>query len=183
MEPSPESSASHAPDRMPGLRLSTPDGRYGLEVGRETLDAIVALCAGADRVETGGILAGRYTEALDYAIVTDVLGPPSDSRAGRDWFERGVEGVQPWLEALWDNGQRHYLGEWHFHPAMSARPSRRDLRQMREFSSAPLVRCPAPVLLVIGGELTGAWEAQAFVVPCGGPTVPLLANRRLPPPE
>jgi hypothetical protein len=56
---------------------------------------------------------------------------------------------------------------------MSARPSRRDLRQLRDFAGSPLLRCPAPVLLVIGGEPVGTWEAQAVVVRRGGPTLPL----------
>jgi hypothetical protein len=60
----------------------------------------LALCAGTDGLETGGILAGHYTEALDSAVVTDVLSAPPDSRAGPTWFERGVEGVQSWLERL-----------------------------------------------------------------------------------
>ncbi len=167
MAPSPASGAPRWPDGMPGLRLRAPDGRYGLELGRGPLGGILALCAGTDGLETGGILAGQYTEALDSAVVTDVLGAPPDSRAGPTWFERGIDGVQLWLETLWADGGRHYLGEWHFHPAMSARPSRRDLRQMRAFAAAPLLRCSAPVLLVIGSEPARGWEVQAFVLPRG----------------
>lgn len=84
------------------------------------MDRILGLCRCGWPLETGGVLIGYYTPALDEAIVTDALGPPSDSRFRLSSFLRGVHGLATLLGRLWRRKpRRHYLGEWHLHPNAS----------------------------------------------------------------
>lgn len=134
-------------------------------------------------METGGVLIGRYTEWRDRAIVIEALGPPRDSRFGPFAFWRGLSGLRRQLTARWTESGTYYLGEWHFHPSMSADPSGTDLDQMRTFASDPNYRCPKPLLVVIGGDPKANIEITVSVIdagsvlrlaPAGGNEVPTL---------
>ncbi len=117
-------------------------------------------------METGGILVGYYTDKHDWAIVTDVSGPPADSRRGRVFFNRGVRGLQAFLNRLWRRKQ-YYLGEWHYHPLAAPIPSEIDHEQMKSFATNNAMRCPEPVLLLMGGDPNRDWHAAAYVFPIG----------------
>ena len=135
---------------MAELTFSTPDGRFVLRVGRRQLRTLERLRSRAGACETGGILIGRYDTLHRTATVERVSGPPADSRAGRLWFYRGVEGLQKLLDRLWRSDESHYLGEWHHHPASDTTPSGQDLRQLRAIASDPSYCCPEPILLIVG---------------------------------
>jgi integrative and conjugative element protein (TIGR02256 family) len=161
------------PTEPPGLDFRSRDGRFGLTVGRRELDRILTACGRAEGKETGGIVIGHYNDRHDRAIVTAVSLAPPDSRSGRTWFARGAAGLQAWIDRLWRSRRDYYLGEWHFHPFASAQSSPTDLAQMRAFAESPLLRCPEPVLLIIGGDPVGTWEARAYVAPRGEPLTEL----------
>lgn len=48
--------------------------------------------------------------------------------------------------------QQYYLGEWHYHPNASPKPSALDLKTMVNLSKDEDLGCPEPILLVIGGS-------------------------------
>ena len=73
-------------------------------------------------METGGILVGHYSDDSRFAHITDLVPAPSDSISKRFSFQRGVRGVQRFLNQMWPK-RKYYLGEWHFHPDGSASPS------------------------------------------------------------
>lgn len=143
------------------------DRRFGLRVGEQAAARLLQFAVRSDRKETGGILVGFYTEALDCAVVTAVSGPPADSQSTKTWFARGVRGLQRWLERLWRTEGDYYLGEWHAHPGSAPDPSPRDIEQMKQIATSELYRCPEPVLLIIGGDPQRHCEARAFVFPHG----------------
>ncbi len=127
------------------------------------LDEMVEHCRRAGRHETGGILIGRYSELRDQAVVTQVTGPPSDSRAGRRWFVRGVRGLDRVLARAWCSHD-YYLGEWHYHPFASAAASETDRQQTVAFAREPAYWCPQPILLIIGGDPAVGAQLEASVV-------------------
>ncbi len=149
---------------MSELYFSSNDHAFGLYVGSAHVQHILRLCTRSGVYETGGVLAGHYTDAHDCAIVTAVSGPPADSQRGRATFYRGTRDLQPWLDRLWRAKRHYYLGEWHYHPNASARPSLIDIQQMQEIGNASQYNCPEPILLIIGGDPSG-WEAEASVCP------------------
>jgi integrative and conjugative element protein (TIGR02256 family) len=132
------------------LKFRSTDGRFGLQIDSAHLTSILGFCKLSVRVETGGILVGFYSQDHNNAIVTAVIGAPADSIFGRNWFYRGVRGLQCYLERLWIGKRHYYLGEWHFHPGGKPTPSRIDIGQMTEIARTPKYRCPEPVLLIIG---------------------------------
>jgi len=149
------------------LKFKTLDGVFSLSVDYSIVEKILNLCKIAPNVETGGILVGQYNTDHDAALVTDISGPPEDSRKTHSTFFRGVKGLQIWLNHIWRSNREYYLGEWHYHPFASAEASSVDIHQLKENSeNGPLV-CPEPVLLIIGGDPNSQWVARAYIYPKG----------------
>lgn len=163
---------------MRDLEFWSRDGRFGLRVGSARTRAILVACRVAGTDETGGVLIGTYSAEHDCATVTRVCGPAPDSRFGPTWFHRGVHGVQQILDRYWRRGAGFYLGEWHFHPYAEPVPSGIDHGSMRGIARSSPYNCPEPVLLIIGGDPRGAWNAAAFVFLRGSRPVRLDCSRR-----
>jgi hypothetical protein len=157
-----------------GLDLCSTDHRFGLSLRRTQVRVLLRLARNARAKETGGILVGRYNDAFDRADVLTISPPPRDSRAGWCHFECGSDGLEAWLLKLWRAPTRtYYLGEWHFHPYASALASSNDQEQMRAIAADARFACPEPVLLILGGDPHGTWEARAYVFTRDGAAVSL----------
>ncbi len=164
---------------MSDLLLWSKDRKYGLSLKESILLEGLKECADSDSQETGGILVGYYTTAHDCAVITALSGPPEDSIRKPSLFERGTRGIQSWIFNLWREQRYFYLGEWHFHPGGASVPSHDDTEQMRKLSKDRKLKCPEPILLIIGGDPKGAWTANAYVFPVGQEYVPLFDNGKL----
>jgi len=77
-------------------------------------------------LETGGCLVGTI-DGNRWTILA-ASDPPPDSIHEPAAFERGIAGLEEWLESQFALG-RDYLGEWHTHPheLSSPEPSFADL--------------------------------------------------------
>ena len=158
----------------------TVDGTFAVQFQAPLLHALDRLCDEAGASETGGILIGRYSDDLSLAIVREATAPPSDSRRGRSWFVRGVNGLRELLGKKWRAKERiHYVGEWHFHPVGCVEPSGDDYKQMREISLSKQYDCKEPLLLIFG---TGREQEQrsfrAFVGAANSMPLELLHEKR-----
>lgn len=150
---------------MNDLLLWSRDRRFGLSVKGSLLSEGLKECALSGFQETGGILVGYYTPAHDCAIVTALSGPPEDSIRKSFLFKRGTQGIQSVILRLWQEKKHFYLGEWHFHPRGASIPSHLDIEQMKALSKNKKLKCPEPILLIIGGNPKDAWTVNAFVFP------------------
>lgn len=159
--------------RIPERSFHSADRRFALVMPGTVMAVIRRLCQCARRLETGGVLIGRYSAKSDSAIVDAASGRPPDSRASSHHFERGVSGLQAWLDRRNARRGSHYLGEWHFHPHASPQPSSIDRNQLRAISKAPQYRCPQPVLLILGGDPHAEWKVSVSVFPAGKAEVQL----------
>jgi hypothetical protein len=112
-------------------------------------------------------LIGRYSDDLSVAIVNEATAPPSDSRRGRSWFVRGVNGLRDMLGRRWQAKARtYYLGEWHFHPTEHIEPSAEDFAQMVQISQTKGYDCKEPLLIIMGASELGSRPAfRVFVCP------------------
>lgn len=140
----------------------SPDRKFGMIIEDSHITKMLEVCKNSGSYETGGIVVGHYTKNLDCAVVTDISFSPSDSRHGRSWFYRGVNGLQNWLNRLW-NKREYYLGEWHFHPFSSTVLSRTDKTQMKKIAKSKGYFCPEPILLIIGGDPERDWKIRVYV--------------------
>ena len=158
---------------MTDLLCWSGDRRFGLQVKDPFVKRMLDECGKAYPEETGGILIGYYTPEHDCAVVTELSGPPDDSVQRMRVFHRGIQGLQVWVNALWRKKRHFYIGEWHFHPGGPPLPSGDDSAQMEELSADRKLRCPEPILLIIGGDPKADWTAAGFVYPIGNGRVPL----------
>ncbi len=154
---------------MSSWSAQTTDGSYGLIIEAGALRDLDRMCAAAGDIETGGVLVGRYSADLTTAIVMEATPPPSDSRQGPFWFDRGVAGLREMLRRRWRSKERtYYVGEWHFHPTAHIAPSEEDVAQMYRICHDPNYHCTEPVLLILGRLSDGQERAaRAFVFPGG----------------
>lgn len=147
-----------------GLEFWAESGTLGVKILPDALAKILESCRRCAPEETGGILAGYYTDALDCAVVTEASERPSDSRSGKTWFVRGTVGLQVLLDGLWRwKERRYYLGEWHFHPDGVPEPSLTDKRQMVKIAGSASYKCPEPLLILAGGAASAGSDVRAFV--------------------
>lgn len=144
------------------------DKRFCVTLEKEQLSVLLSICKKSKRHETGGILAGTYTDNNKNVLITQIGLPPTDSEFGFTWFVRGVKGIQDWLNNLWQNKAGYYVGEWHYHPYSSSTPSSQDLKQLKSISQNQEYNCPEPVLLIIGGDPKKDWTVSATIVQNNG---------------
>lgn len=126
--------------------------KFSLQIGIDKISEIKSLCLASPRIETGGILIGKYNANLNRALVMKIEGPPEDSIFEKTWFYRGVKGIKEKLTKIWATEKLYYLGEWHYHPYSSPSPSEEDHSYMKGISSNPKVDCSSPILFILGGN-------------------------------
>jgi integrative and conjugative element protein (TIGR02256 family) len=131
------------------MRFLDEDGGCTVDLPDSVVDRLRTLTRQADRKETGGILIGCYDAAHRSALVSRITGPPRDSVSGPSTFERGTQGLDALLARAWRH-RLYYLGEWHSHPEVNPQASEIDALQMSMFASTAGMRCPEPVLLIVG---------------------------------
>jgi hypothetical protein len=105
--------------------------------------------------EIGTSLIGSYS---DFGFCANVLGLApltKDSRSGRTWFIRGIEGLKKFYELLDRRfrGCRHYIGEWHSHPSSPTSTSGTDRQSHIEISQDEDTNCPEVILAILGENL------------------------------
>jgi proteasome lid subunit RPN8/RPN11 len=147
---------------MTKIRFKSIDNKFFVEFTDLILNDIHLECIKSENKETGGILIGKYSEDRSNAIISNITGPPNDSKQGKNNFEIGVMGLNKILDDNWDLGYR-CIGDWHFHPNFSPRPSRVDDIQMKKFANDKLLNCPEPILLIIGGNQDSGWDLSVHV--------------------
>lgn len=140
-----------------------PDGSLAVDIEEPAVVEMIDFCLRSDRLETGGVLLGRYSRFGDRAAVRQVVGPPSDSIHRRFGFVRGISGLGSRLRRAWRSGE-FYVGEWHFHPGASPSPSGIDESQILAFAVDADYRCAHPVLIIIGGQPPVDWAMSVSVV-------------------
>ena len=138
------------------------DSNFFVEIKGKFLNKIQKECIKSRSMETGGILIGNYSEEENIAIIQCITGPPKDSKRSMCTFKRGVNSLMDLLNNKWKLGQ-YYIGEWHFHPNSSSKPSNIDDEQMQKFSINKSLKCSKPILLVIGGNQDNGWKLSVHI--------------------
>ena len=120
---------------------------------------MITTCKSSYPYECGGILIGYYIEDRTTAVVTEITDQIGKHRSR---FSREESGLIKLLTKLWSKGY-YYIGEWHYHPDNSPRPSNIDLITMRKLSMCNELKCPEPILMIIGDK-DGNWNYNVSII-------------------
>lgn len=134
---------------------------YTIRLSGETYEQMIFYSDKANPYETGGVLVGNYSADQTTANIIQITLPPKESRHHKFSFHRRTIGLMQFLDSMWNQGQ-YYLGEWHYHPNSSPIPSNTDLKQMSTLSKSSKLKCPEPIMIIIGGS-TKEWKISAGI--------------------
>ena len=134
---------------------------YYINLSKEAYGQMLHYCNESNPYETGGILIGNYSPNLETANILQITPPPKNSTHKKYSFHRSSTELKKILDSAWDQGY-YYLGEWHYHPNSPATPSNVDIKQMIDFSKNKNLKCPEPILVIIGGN-KNSWEITVSV--------------------
>lgn len=123
---------------------------YNVMLDTMAYEQMLFYCAQSNPFETGGILIGNYSLDKVMANVLKITLSPKSSKLSKFSFHRGIFGLKKTLDLAWNDGQ-YYLGEWHYHPNSLPSPSNMDKNQMIVLSQEQQLKCPEPILIIIGG--------------------------------
>lgn len=129
---------------------------YNIIISKTAYEKMLLYCERANPYETGGILIGNYSLNQATANILQVTEPPKNSKHARCNFHRSSCGLKKLLDAAWDQDQ-FYLGEWHYHSNASTNPSCTDISQMITLAHNSKLKCPEPILIIVGGH-SNNWE-------------------------
>ena len=116
-------------------------------------------------IETGGLLFGELNEAAGVLWVTEVDGPPPDSKAGPDHFTCGVEGTADAARGRHRRflGSVDCVGSWHTHPSSAPELSDVDYTAAAQLLADPDAARRTCLLLILSGHPdAGQLGAYAF---------------------
>lgn len=129
-----------------------------VSISTNVLNKAIQMCDESADFETGGIILGYYSLDLSEVVITELVGPPLDSKFGRTWFIRGIQGLKRRIIDKWKINE-YYLGEWHFHPTGSSLPSCVDNKQLIMISRSEKFKCPEPIMLILSRS-QGGYDAS-----------------------
>jgi integrative and conjugative element protein (TIGR02256 family) len=150
---------------MTSLFFKDKSQRYAVMLDQLVYDKIILCCKEYNPFETGGILIGKYSADQSTANILQATLPTKKYKPSRCTFHRHTNGLKKILDESWEKGQ-YYLGEWHYHPNFSATPSSIDLKQMRTLAENEELKCPEPILIIIGGNKTD-WKIELCILKDG----------------
>lgn len=165
--------AAHTPGRTvtlafePDFVLDDAFGGYQVRFAASATAEMQAWVRRSERLapgsETGGVLFGERDDALQVLWISDVLGPPPDSKASPEGFVCGTEGVDEAAAVISKRSRdaSRPVGMWHTHPGRDPVPSPTDFEGMAEIIGSTDRSLPKQLLVIVGGNgdrhLTGAY--------------------------
>lgn len=137
-------------------RVKTDDKTWTVSLSPRADAKIEAEVRQYRKVETGGVLVGRVSEAARTFYVTDAIPAPPDSKRSADEFVLGTKGLLKTIDAYTAStkGALYCIGTWHSHVAEFG-ASERDKATARELAAERM----APSIMLI--RTPGGYRALA----------------------
>lgn len=129
------------------------DKKAGVSIEKVALEFMQGLVAKNTQIETGGVLAGLWDEAMNFHIGhASEPGPKAICTATK--FEKDVAFCQQWLDELTKSsgGKTVYLGEWHSHPCRNNKPSNTDIKSLTDISYQKEYLTDQPLMIIFSKE-------------------------------
>lgn len=141
------------------IELASDDRVLWVRLNKQALQKGIDCCRATGSLETGGILVGYYSKNKTTCTIVELVQPSDDSVHKPFTFTSGVKGLKGLLKNFWLQ-KRYFVGDWHFHPKNSPKPSRQDLKQLKLISENPEFECAKPIMLIIGQN------KKKFIISC-----------------
>ncbi len=137
----------------PNCPLCSSKEKLKIRILKDQLGFLIQEAGSSADIETGGILIG-FMGRNGYVYITKVTGPGPKAIRKNNWFARDVEYCQSIIDNEYEkNGQKGlYVGEWHYHPSKSNKPSNQDLKSLHEISEADNYKVQAPIMIIISND-------------------------------
>lgn len=150
---------------LPPLRWRSVCGEYEVVVTRRCFLRMRDIAIEHAPDEVGTSLVGKYSNRGHRATVLDLAPLTPDSRGGRWWFIRGVQGLREFFERISSQfqGKRYYVGEWHSHPGAAPVASRTDDKNQDDICRSNTANCPEAILVIVGGDLGTSPQLGVYV--------------------
>ena len=105
-------------------------------------------------IETGGVLIGHKASSGQY-IILRATGPGPKAVRTKTLFEKDEEYCQKELEKAFEELRDRglYLGEWHYHPIGSNKPSGLDIKSLTAIATQDNYRIDKPVMIIFSPPL------------------------------
>lgn len=123
-------------------------------ITKETYDFIKQESADSKDIETGGVLIG-YRRNDGVYLVLRATKPGPKAKRTQTGFEKDEEYCQEAVLAAYnERGDKGlYLGEWHYHPRGSNKPSGLDIKSLTEIAFQENYRIDKPVMIILSPSL------------------------------
>ena len=137
----------------PECELCRREDAIAVHIDDETFESMIKECKESKEKETGGVLMG-FRDRNGGIVVTRASGPGPKAIRRTDWFERDLTFCQAELEKTYNElGKRGlYVGEWHYHPTGSNKPSRQDLLSLAGISQQANYMTDRPIMLIFSSD-------------------------------
>jgi hypothetical protein len=151
--------------KRPPLVWRTPDRSCTVAIARRCFLAMLDMALEHAPDEVGTSLIGQYVYDGRKAWVLGLAPLTADSRGTPQTFRRGVQGLSQFFRKVLNRyrGRRYYLGEWHSHPNASPAASGTDDNNQTALSETKQSQCPAPILVILGGDLSRSPTLRVYV--------------------
>ncbi len=125
-----------------------------VKISRKAYELMKKESSDSNSVETGGVLIGHKASGGQY-IIMRATGPGPKSTRTKTLFEKDVDYCQNELEKAFEelNDKGLYLGEWHYHPHGSNKPSGLDIKSLTEIADQNNYRIDKPVMIIFSPSL------------------------------
>ncbi|MBF0121091.1 MAG: ThiF family adenylyltransferase [Desulfobacterales bacterium] len=117
-------------------------------------------------IETGGVLIGHRLESGDIRV-RFASEPGPNAKCLSDYFEKDIEFTQKYIDhkyhELGNNGI--YIGEWHYHPLFTNKPSNIDLLSLSNISKQKEYPIHKPIMIILSRKLELSCTVHPFNKP------------------
>lgn len=113
--------------------------------------------------ETGGLLAGYWTQDRNEVVITTLVGPGPKAKHGNFTYRPDYDYQREEMRNIFDSskGDVTYLGDWHTHPGGRARLSILDHLVLWRIARRKEAFAPQPLMLVWSGP--NPWTPKIWI--------------------
>ena len=135
-------------------------------IDKAVVDCMKNLITKSPNIETGGVLVGHRLESGDI-WVKFASEPGPKVKCLSHYFEKDIEFTQKYIDQKYQELGHNsiYVGEWHYHPSLSNKPSNIDLLSLTSSSKQKEYPIYKPIMIILSKKLELSCTVHPFNKP------------------